>query len=51
MLPIVDRDREFRFIDANKPDYSHTLIACVLIAFAIFLVYKYNSKKKKGYPY
>lgn len=48
MLPVFDRDREFLFIEANKQDYTKIIVTGFFLLIALFLVFKYKSKRQ--YP-
>jgi hypothetical protein len=48
MLPVYDIDREFRFIEANKRDYTKLFMSVILTAMAVFLIVKYIGKKEKS---
>lgn len=44
MLPIVDKEREFKFMDANSKDYTNTFIAVVFFGFFIFLFFRHQRR-------
>lgn len=48
MLPIVDREREFKFIDANKSDYTTLFMSCFFLLIFIILYFRYESKREKS---
>lgn len=48
MLPVYDIDREFRFIEANKRDYTKLFVSVVLIAILGFLLVKFFDKRERA---
>lgn len=48
MLPVYDIDREFRFIEANKRDYTKLFVSVVFIALFLFFVVKFFDKKERA---
>ena len=48
MLPVYDIDREFRFIEASKRDYTKLFVSVILTGLVVFFVVKFFEKKEKS---
>lgn len=47
MLPVFDRDREFRFIEANRNDYTNTLVWSFFLFVFIVLFFRWKNNHER----
>ena len=47
MLPVFDRDREFRFVEANNQDYTQTIIWTFFLFVFIVLFFRFKSNRER----